>query len=125
MTGSSATPERRSSRRGHSIEEDPAALIDFDWDDPKAEANERKHGVTFPESITAFRIPLSVTCYDPQHADDVDRFLTMGSSVDGRLSDWLTRMATSPDESGPIDDLQPEYDFRSLRGLVRGKYAAR
>jgi hypothetical protein len=34
-------------------------------------------------------------------------------------------MGTSPDESGPIDDLQPEYDFRSLRGVVRGKYAAR
>jgi len=23
------------------------------------------------------------------------------------------------------DDLQPEYDFRSLQGVVRGKYAAR
>ena len=23
------------------------------------------------------------------------------------------------------DDLRPEYDFRSLRGVVRGKYAAR
>ncbi len=28
-------------------------------------------------------------------------------------------MAPSP------DDLQPEYDFRSLHGVVRGKYAAR
>jgi hypothetical protein len=34
-------------------------------------------------------------------------------------------MATSPDESGSADDLEPEYDFRSLRGVVRGKYAAR
>ena len=25
----------------------------------------------------------------------------------------------------PDDDLQPEYDFRSMRGAVRGKYAAR
>lgn len=33
-------------------------------------------------------------------------------------------MATSPD-SGPPDDLRPEYDFRSLRGIERGKYAAR
>jgi len=33
-------------------------------------------------------------------------------------------MATSPDDPGPADDLQPEYDFRSLRGVVRGKYAA-
>jgi hypothetical protein len=32
-------------------------------------------------------------------------------------------MAISPDEAA--DDLQPEYDFRALRGVVRGKYAAR
>jgi hypothetical protein len=34
-------------------------------------------------------------------------------------------MATSPDNPGPTDDLDPEYDFRSLRGVVRGKYASR
>jgi hypothetical protein len=32
-------------------------------------------------------------------------------------------MATSPDQTE--DDLQPEYDFRTMRGVVRGKYAAR
>jgi hypothetical protein len=35
-------------------------------------------------------------------------------------------MATSRDETGPVDDaLRHEYDFRALRGVVRGKYAAR
>lgn len=34
-------------------------------------------------------------------------------------------MATSPDDRELTDDLEPEYDFRSLRGVVRGKYAAR
>ncbi len=34
-------------------------------------------------------------------------------------------MATSPDQIRPADDdLRPEYDFRSLHGVVRGKYAA-
>jgi hypothetical protein len=37
----------------------------------------------------------------------------------------ITKMATSPDEPELTDDLQQEYDFRSLRGVVRGKYAAR
>lgn len=32
-------------------------------------------------------------------------------------------MATSPEKTE--DDLQPEYDFRTMRGVVRGKYAAR
>jgi hypothetical protein len=35
-------------------------------------------------------------------------------------------MATSPEPAGPGgDELRPEYDFRALRGVVRGKYAAR
>jgi uncharacterized DUF497 family protein len=59
--------------------------MDFEWDDTKAESNERKHGVTFIGAMTIFGDPLSVTGYDPRHADDEDRFLTMGTSVDGRL----------------------------------------
>ncbi|MCX7421659.1 MAG: hypothetical protein NT013_19225 [Planctomycetia bacterium] len=34
-------------------------------------------------------------------------------------------MATSPNQPAPEEDLQPEYNFRSMRGVVRGKYAAR
>ena len=35
-------------------------------------------------------------------------------------------MAASPEHVGPDDDqLRPEYDFRSLDGVERGKYAAR
>ena len=30
-------------------------------------------------------------------------------------------MPTSPD----TDELRPEYDFRTMKGVVRGKYAAR
>ena len=32
-------------------------------------------------------------------------------------------MATPPESE--TDDLRPEYDFRTMRGVVRGKYAAR
>lgn len=59
--------------------------MDFEREDAKAESNERKHGVTFTEAMTVFADPLSVTGYDPRHADDEDRFLSMGMSVEGRL----------------------------------------
>jgi uncharacterized DUF497 family protein len=59
--------------------------MDFEWDDVKAVSNEQKHGVSFAEAMTTFGDPLSVTGYDPRHADDEDRFLTMGTSVAGRL----------------------------------------
>jgi hypothetical protein len=51
--------------------------VEFEWDDAKADANERKHGVFSDESESV------------------------------------------------ADELRPEYDFRSMRGVVRGKYAAR
>jgi uncharacterized protein (DUF4415 family) len=36
------------------------------------------------------------------------------------------KMADFPDASGDSDDeMREEYDFRSLQGVVRGKYAAR
>ena len=51
----------------------------------QAESNERKHGVAFTEAMTVFADPLSVTGYDTKHADEEDRFLTMGISAEGRL----------------------------------------
>jgi uncharacterized DUF497 family protein len=59
--------------------------MDFEWDDAKAESNERKHGVSFAEAATVFADPLSLTGYDPGHSDDEDRYITMGTSVAGRL----------------------------------------
>jgi len=34
-------------------------------------------------------------------------------------------MAISPENDPSGDALRPEYDFRKLKGVVRGKYAAR
>ena len=59
--------------------------MDFEWDDVKVESNERKHGVSFAEAMTAFADPLSLTGYDPDHSEDEDRYITMGLSATGRL----------------------------------------
>ena len=59
--------------------------MDFEWDDFKAETNERKHGVAFAEAMTVFADPLSLTGYDPAHSGGEDRYVTMGTSEAGRL----------------------------------------
>ena len=59
--------------------------MDFEWDDDKAESNERKHGVSFTEAMTVFGDPLSLTGFDPGHSDEEDRYITMGTSAAGRL----------------------------------------
>ena len=43
--------------------------LTFEWDDRKAAANRRKHGVSFADAATAFGDPLSITIADPDHSE--------------------------------------------------------
>ena len=54
--------------------------MEFEWDSKKAEANKRKHGVSFHEAATVFGDPLAITFADPDHSLDEDRYLTFGLS---------------------------------------------
>lgn len=59
--------------------------MEFEWDEDKAEANLRKHAVSFTDAMSVFADPLALTGYDPDHSEDEDRYITMGTSADGRL----------------------------------------
>lgn len=59
--------------------------LTFEWDPDKADENEGKHGVSFPEAATIFGDPLSVTMADPDHSVGEARFLTIGMSHQQRL----------------------------------------
>ncbi|MBV8728640.1 MAG: BrnT family toxin [Acidobacteriia bacterium] len=59
--------------------------MDFEWDDAKAQSNIEKHGVPFAEAATVFGDPLEVMILDPDHLEGEFRFLSMGSSIEGRL----------------------------------------
>ena len=59
--------------------------MEFEWDPEKAKANARKHGVEFGEAMTVFGDPLEVTIADPDHSEDEQRFLSIGTSTAGRL----------------------------------------
>jgi len=52
----------------------------FEWDARKAQANLRKHGVSFAEAATAFEDPLSLTIPDPDHSAVEERFVLIGQS---------------------------------------------
>ena len=58
---------------------------EFDWDDDKAAANLRKHGVQFLEAMTVLADPLAMTFYDAQHSDDEERWVSVGRSAGGAL----------------------------------------
>lgn len=59
--------------------------MNFEWDQRKAAANLRKHGVSFDEAASAFGDPLSLTIPDPLHSDDEARFVLLGLSAQLRL----------------------------------------
>jgi len=50
----------------------------FDWDPNKAEANLRKHKVSFEQASTVFLDPLALTVFDEEHSEGEDRWATMG-----------------------------------------------
>ena len=56
----------------------------FEWDPQKAEANRRKHGVSFDEAVSVFLDPLAVSGPDPDHSIGENRFITFGHSSIGR-----------------------------------------
>lgn len=52
----------------------------FEWDEEKAEANRRQHGVTFREAREVFRDPHEVIFFDHDHSDDEPRYQRIGLS---------------------------------------------
>jgi len=57
----------------------------FIWDEGKARANERKHGVTFDEAKTVFYDDDAELIGDPDHSSHEDRFVMLGMSMRARM----------------------------------------
>lgn len=57
----------------------------FEWDEDKAKRNLQKHRVSFHEARTVFLDPLSITVSDPANSAGEERFVDIGTSVNGRL----------------------------------------
>jgi len=116
-------------------------MFEFEWHRPKARANERKHGISFPEAASAFDDPFSLTIPNPEHSLEEDRFVLIGRTAGNRIVVVVhtlrgetirlisARPATRP-RSAPMKKrrssnhalVRREYDFS---GGERGKYAGR
>jgi len=57
----------------------------FEWDARKAEANYKKHGVRFTESLPVFEDEEAITIADEDSDPHEVRFVTMGSGAKGRV----------------------------------------
>jgi uncharacterized DUF497 family protein len=59
--------------------------IRFEWEPVKARANLRKHRVSFDEASTVFADERALLIDDPDHSDDEERFILLGSSSNLRM----------------------------------------
>lgn len=107
----------------------------FEWDEEKAIANIRKHGVSFVEGSQVFDDSLSLTLPDPDHSASEERLIIIGQSREhhvlvvsyaerGEDIRIINARPAKPKEKRDYmnrdhDELRDEYDFS--KG-VRGKY---
>jgi uncharacterized DUF497 family protein len=56
------------------------SALRFEWDEPKAIANAKKHGVSFDEARSVFVDERAKLIDDPDHSEDEDRFILLGLS---------------------------------------------
>lgn len=61
------------------------AELRFTWDEKKASANRRKHGVSFEGAQTVFFDENALRFFDPDHSKDEGRFIMLGISIKLRV----------------------------------------
>jgi uncharacterized protein len=61
------------------------STLSFEWDESKAAANVKKHGVGFDEAKSVFVDERAKLIGDPDHSEDEDRFVLLGLSSVLRL----------------------------------------
>ena len=60
-------------------------LFQFEWDEFKAAANLRKHGVSFDLACTVFRDPRVLTVADLEYSKIEERWFSVGRTADGAI----------------------------------------
>jgi uncharacterized DUF497 family protein len=74
-----------------------AQPFQFEWDEVKADANARKHGVTFELASTIFHDPRLLTVADLEHSLTEERWFSVGCAGNGvMLSVVYLWSATDP-----------------------------
>ena len=57
----------------------------FEWDESKAAANIRKHGVSFELASSVFADPRLLSVADLEHGEAEERWFSVGSAVNGAI----------------------------------------
>lgn len=92
-------------------------MIKFEWDDNKAKANLKKHGVSFEEAQSVFYDDLAVQFYDESPVDE-ERFILLGSS---NLTRTLVVVHCERNQGGVLRIISARKATRTEKQYYRGK----
>jgi uncharacterized DUF497 family protein len=60
-------------------------IFQFEWDEVKANANVRKHSVSFELARTVFNDPRLLTVADLEHSESEERWFSIGYAANGSI----------------------------------------
>ena len=60
-------------------------MIEFEWDEPKARSNLKRHGVSFLEAQSVFYDDFALQFFDEENSGEEDCFILLGLSNRSRL----------------------------------------
>jgi len=92
-------------------------MINFEWDDRKSRANQKKHDVSFDEARTVFFDEYAIEFYDDPSSSEEERFLMLGMSLRARL---LLVCHCIRDDESTIRIISARKATRSESKLYRG-----
>ncbi len=59
--------------------------LKFEWDENKNEINKKKHKISFDEAKTVFYDDNALLIDDPEHSEQEERFIILGTSTKANL----------------------------------------
>ena len=60
-------------------------IIKFEWDENKNSINKKKHNISFEEAKTVFYDENALLIDDPEHSEQEERFIILGTSLKANL----------------------------------------
>jgi hypothetical protein len=60
-------------------------VLNFEWDENKNAINKKKHSVSFEEAKTVFYDDEALMINDPEHSEQEERFIILGTSYKANL----------------------------------------
>ena len=53
-------------------------MLSFEWDEKKAEINQKKHGISFETAAKVFLDEDRIEIFDQRHSEEEERYITIG-----------------------------------------------